>query len=293
MLPPPPPPPPAGMALNTGGQPYPLIIVEGKKISKEDMDKLDPSTIESMSVLKGESALKAHGQEGENGVIEIKLKKASSSDAAKPLSDKLVIVDGVEYKSDLNNIDPGTIESVNVLSGDAATTMYGDRGKAGVVIVTSKNSGQAAVPQSTMQEIVVVGYGNKNAGDSKPVEPVNSKEPIVVRGYPLQQDKAAVTAPDQLPVFQGEADGALRWVASNIRYPAEARNRNISGDVLITFLVTSKGKVERVKVIKSVDPSIDAEAKRVVESMPEWKPGTLGGKPVDVQMTLPVKFQLK
>jgi TonB family protein len=82
------------------------------------------------------------------------------------------------------------------------------------------------------------------------------------------------------------------WINSNLKYPAEAVKSKITGKVLVNFTVTAKGKIENVVVIKSINPVLDAEAKRVISSMPDWKPGMQAGKTVPVQLQVPVEFKL-
>ena len=99
---------------------------------------------------------------------------------------------------------------------------------------------------------------------------------------------------EELPEFPGGGADAMRdWLVHNIKYPAEAVKSGITGIVNVVFVVTKEGKVKDVKVIKSVHPLLDAEAVRVVKSMPDWKPGSQAGKPVSVQMVVPVSFALR
>jgi len=85
----------------------------------------------------------------------------------------------------------------------------------------------------------------------------------------------------------------MSWIGSNIKYPAEAVKEKISGLVLVGFTVSSTGKVQNVKAVRSVSPALDAEAVRVIKSMPDWKPGRQGGKPIDVEFSVPVAFRLE
>jgi TonB family protein len=85
----------------------------------------------------------------------------------------------------------------------------------------------------------------------------------------------------------------LAWIGGNTKYPAEAVKEKISGLVLVSFTVSSTGKVQNVKAVRGVTPALDAEAVRVINSMPDWKPGSQGGKPIDVEFTVPVQFKLE
>ncbi|MCF8358678.1 MAG: energy transducer TonB [Prolixibacteraceae bacterium] len=98
---------------------------------------------------------------------------------------------------------------------------------------------------------------------------------------------------DEMPLFEGGELGVRKYIANNIKYPAEAQKYGIQGKVYISFVVAKDGAVERVKVARSVDPSLDNEAIRVVSSMPKWQPGRDKGEPVDVAFTMPVNFQLQ
>ena len=83
------------------------------------------------------------------------------------------------------------------------------------------------------------------------------------------------------------------WILKNLKYPSEAVRLNVTGKVFVDFLVTSTGKIKNVEVNKPVNPLLDAEAIRVISNMPDWKPGSQSGKPVTVQMTVPVEFKLR
>jgi periplasmic protein TonB len=97
---------------------------------------------------------------------------------------------------------------------------------------------------------------------------------------------------EELPEFPGGGGEAMRsWISDNLKYPGEAFNKKVTGKVDIGFLVTAKGKIKDVTVLKSVHPLLDAEAKRVISSMPDWKPGTQHGKSVPVQMKVQVEFK--
>ena len=85
----------------------------------------------------------------------------------------------------------------------------------------------------------------------------------------------------------------MDYLARNIRYPANAKNDLIEGRVILQFIVDKKGRLSDIKVVKSVEPYLDAEAVRVVKSMPRWNPGMQNGKAVKVRYTLPVTFRLE
>ncbi|MFO7722752.1 MAG: M56 family metallopeptidase [Bacteroidales bacterium] len=94
------------------------------------------------------------------------------------------------------------------------------------------------------------------------------------------------------PQFPGGNEAMMKFMQANIRYPEAARKAGKEGVVYVQFTVTSKGSVTEVKVKKSVEASLDAEAVRVVSIMPDWIPGQKDGKAVDMAMVLPVSFKL-
>ncbi len=96
---------------------------------------------------------------------------------------------------------------------------------------------------------------------------------------------------ENAPEFPGGMDAMMRYLSTNIKYPAEAKAAGKEGRSIVKFIVKKDGSIANVEIVKSSgDKSLDDEALRVVSSMPKWKPGTQGGKPVNVQFMLPVAF---
>jgi TonB family protein len=99
---------------------------------------------------------------------------------------------------------------------------------------------------------------------------------------------------EEMPSFQGRTPEAFReYLQDNLVYPEEAKASHITGRVYVQMIVTSKGEVTNVKILRSASPVFDAEVVRVVESSPLWKPGSQRGIPVAVQFTFPVDFKLQ
>lgn len=98
---------------------------------------------------------------------------------------------------------------------------------------------------------------------------------------------------DEMPAFMdGGINRFLQYVQENIIYPEAAAEAGIEGRVMLSFVVNEKGKLTDAKILRSADPLIDAEALRVVNSSPKWKPGMQRGKPVKVSFTVPIIFSL-
>ena len=97
---------------------------------------------------------------------------------------------------------------------------------------------------------------------------------------------------EEMPVFPGGDSALIKYIVSNINYPAEAKEKHIQGRVILRFCITSLGGVEQVTVLRGVEPSLDFEAVRVIKSLPKWQPGKQSGKPVNVWYSVPVTFAL-
>ena len=98
---------------------------------------------------------------------------------------------------------------------------------------------------------------------------------------------------EEMPMFPGGDVELLKYINSNTVYPEVAKENNIQGRVIVRFCVTSKGGVSQVSILKGVDPELDKEAIRVINTLPPFKPGKQGGKPVPVWYMVPITFTLK
>ena len=130
--------------------------------------------------------------------------------------------------------------------------------------------------------------GDPDKGKLKSVEiemPIEFK----LDGQPLSKVYDKV---NELPQFPGGNHALFQFIKDNQRYPQIAKENGIQGRVILQFVVDETGKVSDPKVLRSVDPSLDAEAIRIVKAMPRWTPGMQDGKAVAVRYTLPVNFSL-
>ncbi|MGM9869895.1 MAG: energy transducer TonB [Sodaliphilus sp.] len=98
---------------------------------------------------------------------------------------------------------------------------------------------------------------------------------------------------EQMPQFPGGNAALFQYVNAHLIYPETAIKQKIQGKCLLQFVVTKTGEIGKVKVVRSLSPECDAEAIRVVRSLPKFTPGKLNGKPVDVWYSLPFTFKLK
>ncbi len=99
---------------------------------------------------------------------------------------------------------------------------------------------------------------------------------------------------DEMPVFPGGEAGLLKFIMENTRYPEASKNKGIQGKVIVRFAVEADGSVDKVSILKGVDPELDKEAFRVVSALPAFeKPGIKDGKKVAVWYMVPINFTLK
>jgi protein TonB len=99
---------------------------------------------------------------------------------------------------------------------------------------------------------------------------------------------------EDMPGFGGGDNNKFReYIAKNLKYPDIAAENGIQGRVFVAFVVEPDGRVSNVRVVRGVDPALDKEAVRVVQSSPKWKPGMQRGKPVRVSFTFPIIFVLQ
>jgi len=108
-----------------------------------------------------------------------------------------------------------------------------------------------------------------------------------------QQDEKVYEKVDQMPEFQGGQEELISFLVKSIQYPDEAKKKGTQGKVFVNFVVGKDGLITNAKILKAVDPLLDAEALRVINAMPKWIPGKDKGKEVAVQFTLPISFALK
>ena len=114
-----------------------------------------------------------------------------------------------------------------------------------------------------------------------------------VPNEPVPESKKVYESVEQMPEFPGGVEGLMRYLQQNVQYPPTAIKNNVQGRVIVQFIIDETGQVGDVKVVRSVSEEVDAEAVRVIKSMPNFAPGYQDGKPVAVWYTLPVMFKLQ
>jgi protein TonB len=118
--------------------------------------------------------------------------------------------------------------------------------------------------------------------------------PVITAKEEVEEEEAQVFfIVEDMPEFPGGEMALRTYIANAIKYPVIAQENGIQGKVYVTFVVGKDGKVNNATIARGVDPSIDKEALRVVNTLPTWKPGKQRGKPVNVSYTVPINFVLQ
>lgn len=97
---------------------------------------------------------------------------------------------------------------------------------------------------------------------------------------------------EQMPQFPGGEKEMMKFIAENLKYPGKAQEAGVSGKVVVNFVVGRDGIITQIKVIRGIGMGCDEEAIRVLQKMPPWTPGQMGGKAVPVYFTFPITFRL-
>ena len=127
--------------------------------------------------------------------------------------------------------------------------------------------------------------------DNQPEQPVKKSD---VGKSDMKPDKNGVyQIVEEMPEFPGGVEAMMKYVGENVKYPEEAKDKEIQGRVFVSFIVEKDGSVSNVEVKRGIGGGCDEEAVRVIKAMPKWKPGKQEGKPVRVSYMMPLNFKLE
>ncbi|MBS4766584.1 TonB family protein [Alistipes sp. kh20] len=314
-------------ASGDNATPKPLFVVDG--VEQASIDNLDPRSIESVSVLKNQSATALYGPRGKNGVVVV-----TTKGAAKPVTEEAAFDEktGAIKKTAVNydEVEPFIIaEKMPSFQGGDLNTFR--------TWVQERIQYPAEAAKQNIQGRVVVSFEIKADGSLADLKVLQSPDKLLSdeacrviesspkwtpgeqRGqkvtvkYTLPVDfrtaaakqATAQTAPagdepflitEVMPSFQGGDLSAFRqWVQMHVRYPAEAMKQNIQGRVVTSFIVEKDGSVSNINVLQSPGKLLSDEASRVIGNVPAdaWAPGRQRGQAVRVKLTVPVDFRLQ
>lgn len=116
---------------------------------------------------------------------------------------------------------------------------------------------------------------------------------IVGECFSIDGEKIDYYPFEQMPEYIGGDDALMQYIVDNVKYPKEARKKEIEGIVMINFTVNTDGSIGNVRVVKSIHPLLDEEAVRVVKQIPNWVAGKQDGEPVPVFFDVPIAFKLE
>lgn len=135
--------------------------------------------------------------------------------------------------------------------------------------------------------------GNSDQGEILKVTQRVETEPVKAEAPKPEVENKVFDVVEQMPSFPGGQSALMSYLANNIKYPVVAQENGVQGRVVVSFVVERDGSITDVQVVRSVDPSLDREAQRVVKSMPKWIPGKQNGQAVRVKYNVPVSFRLQ
>ena len=189
------------------------------------------------------------------------------------------------------------IDGIFVLQSEESKSLYGESGKNGVIHFRVKGK-TAKDMTSALSE-----YAQRTGNDG-PLK-ISIKKPATIDeiqavGYapapktnnPSAEQGEIFQVVEEQPMYPGGMQELMKYLQMNIRYPKEAQDRGLQGRVIVQFVVNKDGSICDEHIVKSVDPQLDAEALRIVRSMPTWTPGQQRGEAVRVRFTLPIAFRL-
>jgi TonB family protein len=242
-----------------------LIMGLSNKEVKTEIIQTEKASIKFISDVQNDSISTEKGNkkkliEQKSDTTMIRSSLIPNSIAINNSTEPLYIVDGKVTKS-IIQVSPQDIESIDVLKDESATSLYGTKGKNGAILITTKSKSYE--------------YLDENAENIRPVP----------------QDE--IRNPEVMPQFPGGETALKKYIDNSIVYPKRALEKGIIGTVYVEFVISKSGKVRDAKIARGVDPDLNKEALRVVNTLPLWKPGRKNGKPVDVTYTVPVEFDIK
>lgn len=152
-------------------------------------------------------------------------------------------------------------------------------------------------PPPKVTEVLTIVEDDVEIEDEVEIEDVEADQDMEIEIVEIEEEEEEEEPQvffivEQMPEFPGGELELRKHIATNIQYPEICKENGIQGRVFIQFVVDEKGGVRNVKVMRGVDPALDAEAVRVIKALPKFKPGKQRGKPVRVSYTVPVNFVL-
>ena len=159
------------------------------------------------------------------------------------------------------------------------------------IIPITKQEVKPPPPPPPPPEVIEIVEDDVEIEDEIEIEDTESDEDVEIE-IEEEDDEEFFMVVENMPEFPGGDLGLMKYIQKNVKYPAIAKEYNITGKVYVSFIVDRSGSVTNVKIVRGVDKNLDAEAMRVVKSLPKYKPGKQRGKSVRVMFTIPINFTL-
>jgi protein TonB len=159
------------------------------------------------------------------------------------------------------------------------------------IIPITKQEIKPPPPPPPPPEIIEIVEDDVEIEDEIEIEDTESDEDEEIEIIEEDDDEFFMVV-ENMPIFPGGDLGLMKYIQKHVKYPAIAKEYNITGKVYVSFIVDKSGSVTNVKIVRGVDKNLDAEAVRVVKSLPKYKPGKQRGKSVRVMFTIPINFTL-
>ena len=159
------------------------------------------------------------------------------------------------------------------------------------IIPITKQEVKPPPPPPPPPEVIEIVEDEVEIEEELEIEDTESDEDIAIEIEEESDDEFFMVV-ENMPEFPGGDLGLMKYIRKNVKYPPIAKEYNITGKVYVSFIVDKSGSVPNVKIVRGVDKNLDAEALRVVKSLPKYKPGKQRGKPVRVMFTIPINFTL-
>jgi TonB family protein len=282
-------------------RPEPLVVVDGVIVEKSFNDvrkelAYDFGIMKSLSV---NNASEKYGDKGKNGAVEITTRKKAIEMGLKPPFPRLKPEDYPTFQGNTRSAFNDWVLSQLKYPPEASA-----KGIQGVVSIGFSVELDGSItdikPDGTSDPVLAEAVINIIRSSPKWDPPENTSVDAPFQTFTYVRftlpDKISGDVPfvvvEEMPQYPGGDAELLNFIKNNAKYPEEAKSKKIEGRVIIRFVVNPEGNVEDLRVLKGVDPLLDAEALRVVRMLNGWKPGMQGGKAVGVYYMVPVTFAL-
>ena len=170
-----------------------------------------------------------------------------------------------------------------------------------IPITEQEEQKQAPPPPEApkVEEVLQIAENDANVEESTIQSSEENNQAVEIKYVPVEveeeepEEQEIFDVVEKMPEFPGGNAALMSYLAKNIKYPTIAQENGTQGRVIVQFVVNKDGSIVDAKVARSVDPYLDKEALRVINSMPKWNPGMQRNKPVRVKYTVPVMFRLQ